>query len=129
MELHHRSGQVARRHFDDACALFTDCLGFDQFVATDHMAIFTQTGTGIDIQLICSDGLDPQHGKHNSHLGFISSRPTEDRESIRQWSDDRGLATELGQWSDRELWIDLPDVFLDFVIEVMDRGILEEPVV
>jgi len=37
------------------------------------------------------------------------------------------LATELGQWSERELWIDLPEVFLDFVIEVMDTSVLDIP--
>jgi hypothetical protein len=128
MELHHRSGQVSRRHFADARALFAECLGFEEFVATEHMSIFHQTGSGIDIQLICSDDFQPQQNKHLSHLGFISSNPRQDRESIRQWSEDRGLTTELGQWSDRELWIDLPEVFLDFVIEVMHRRILEEPV-
>ncbi len=128
MELHHRAGQVARRHFDDARALFVETLGFDQFVATDHMAILHQAGSGIDIQLICSEDFDPQQNKHRSHLGFISTHPMEDREAIRRWCEDRGLVTELGQWSDRELWIDLPDVFLDFVIEVMDRKILDEPV-
>lgn len=129
MELHHRSGQVARQHLVDARALFTECLGFKEFVATDHMSILHQEGSGIDIQLICSDAFQPQQNKHSSHLGFISSQPKDERDSIRQWSEDRGLTVVTGQWSDRELWIDLPDVFLDFVIEVMDRRILEEPVI
>lgn len=128
MQLHHRSGQVARPHFNDARALFVECLGFTEFVATDHMAILHQQGSGIDIQVICSDAFHPQRNKHRSHVGFISSQPTEERDAIRKWSEDRGLTVELGQWSERELWIDLPDVFLDFVIEVMDRKILEEPV-
>ncbi len=128
MELHHRSGQVTRRHFGDARDLFVECLGFDEFVATEHMAILNQAVTGIDIQLLCSDDFEPQHNKHGSHLDFVSSHPVQDRETIRQWSEGRGLVTELGQWSDRELWIDLPEVFLDFVIEVMDRRILDEPV-
>lgn len=128
MELHHRSGQVTRRHFSDACALFVEVLGFRKVLATDTMAILHQSGSGIDIQIICSDSFDPQGNKHQSHIGFISAHPLKDREAIRQWSEDRGLGTTLGQWSDRELWIDLPEVFLDFVIEVMDRRILDESV-
>ncbi len=128
MELHHRAGQVAQQHFDDARSLFTECLGFEEFVATEHMAILHQAGSGIDIQLICSEVFDPQLNKHQSHLGFISSEPKQERDLIQRWSESRGLTVEVGQWSDRELWIDLPDVFLDFVIEVMDRRILEEPV-
>jgi hypothetical protein len=127
MKIHHRSGQVVYRYLDDAVALFVEHLGFEHVLAQDGFAFVRQPGSNVDIQLLAgSSSITPQGNKTHSHIAFISDRPAEEREAMRLWCEGRGLATEQGQWSDRELWIDLPDVFLDFAIEIAHPSLLVE---
>ena len=57
--------------------------------------------------------------KTNAHIAFLSDAPKEDIEEIKQWSENKGVKFRQGGWSDKELWFDLPDVFINFVIEIM----------
>ncbi len=80
----------------------------------------------IDIQVIeTEDKHIPIEKKINTHIAFISDTQKEDVEEIKQWAEDKGIAFRHGGWSDRELWFDLPDVFINFVIEIMHTSIIE----
>jgi hypothetical protein len=58
--------------------------------------------------------------KQEAHLAFISSKPQEDILMLERWFKEKKVKTRLGKWSDREHWIDCPDIFIDFVIEVFN---------
>ena len=78
------------------------------------------------VQLVGMPRSAPQKNKEFSHIGFVTDDPHRDRQDLRDWFKHRGHATEVGQWSDRELWLDVPDVFLDFVIEVFSHEVLSD---
>jgi hypothetical protein len=85
-----------------------------------------QKGLPFDIQLI-EKPTAPQTGqfKVNSHVAFISEDPGALIDKVESWANKNHLAFKRGGWSDRELWFDLPDLFVDFVIEVMHASITE----
>ena len=60
--------------------------------------------------------------KKESHIAFSSDDPRKDLEKIESWFRDKGLDTIKGRWSDDELWIDCPSVFMDFAIEILKTG-------
>jgi len=71
------------------------------------------------VEPLCSDK------KIASHIGFISDNPEAEVERIKKWAEEKGLEFVQGSWSDLEFWFDLPEFFNDFVIEIMNRKILE----
>jgi len=63
--------------------------------------------------------------KIKTHIAFLSDTPKKDIEEIRQWLENRNIDFRQGSWSDKELWFDLPDLFINFVIEIMHTSIVE----
>ena len=63
--------------------------------------------------------------KVNTHIAFLSENPREDILKLEKWADDKGIGFRYGSWSERELWFDLPDIFVNFVIEIMHTSIVE----
>jgi len=80
-----------------------------------------------DIQLVEVDA-EPRRdaARISSHIAFISENPAEHVARIEEWAHTHGLRFEKGGWSERELWFDLPDLFIDFVVEVMHVSVTEE---
>ncbi len=58
--------------------------------------------------------------KKETHLAFSSSNPHNDVLRIVKWFESKGIRTETGKWSDTAYWIDCPDVFCNFCVEVVD---------
>lgn len=56
--------------------------------------------------------------KKETHIAFSSQDPEKDVLIMGDWFNKKGVKTITGRWSDKELWIDCPEVFIDFVIEV-----------
>jgi len=80
----------------------------------------------IDIQIIeTKDQPISIENKTNSHIAFLSYTPKEDIKTIKKWSKDKNIKFRQGGWSDKELWFDLPDLFINFVIEIMHTSIVE----
>ena len=76
----------------------------------------------IDIQIIeTKDKVVPIETKINTHIGFISNNPTKDIKEIASWAEDKKIKFKQGSWSEKELWFDLPDIFTNFVIEIMEK--------
>ncbi|MCK4592390.1 hypothetical protein KAT63_03045 [Candidatus Parcubacteria bacterium] len=63
--------------------------------------------------------------KINTHVAFLSDTPKEDIEEIKQWSEDKSIKFRQDGWSNKELWFDLPDVFVNFVIEIIHTSIIK----
>ena len=78
------------------------------------------------IQIIeTKDKPTPTKRKINTHIAFLSHSPKEDIENIKQWLNSKNIKFKQGGWSDKELWFDLPDVFTNFVIEIMHTSVVE----
>jgi hypothetical protein len=56
--------------------------------------------------------------KQESHIGFRSEYPQKDIEKIETWFINNEIRVKRGYWSEKEQWIDCPDIFVDFVIEI-----------
>lgn len=83
-------------------------------------------GNNSIIQFIETDQMPQKTDeKRNSHLAFLSRDPLKNIHEIQQWLDKKNIKTVTGQWSDKELYIDCPDLFVDFVIEIMHMSVVE----
>ena len=129
MQLHHSAHQVAAGSKDLVAELFTSKLGFREVFRNEYAVLLRQGNTNVDIQFI---GKNPgpgvaQEGKILSHIGFTSDSPSADLKELQEWFRERGYESEIGQFyeeTDMDLWFDVPEVFLDFVIEVVDTQFL-----
>lgn len=132
MEFNQSAAQVAIEHMPDAIALFVEHLGFEEVLRMDGtmadgdftMSVLRAPGTNVDVQLTGMAPIAPQGRKHLSQLGFVSDDAEGDRAGMREWCTSRGLRVVEGEYGPGFLWIDLPDVFMDFVFEIMDRSAL-----
>lgn len=64
--------------------------------------------------------------KRRAHVAFISDDPQSIITAIKTWADSKGIGFREGGWSERERYFDLPDIFINFVVEVMHTSIEEE---
>lgn len=85
-----------------------------------------QEGLTFDIQFIERD-CEPIHIelKRGNHVAFISFDPTKELERIKQWVKRQNKMFVTDSWSDKEHYFDCPEVFVDFVVEIMHRSIVE----
>lgn len=64
--------------------------------------------------------------KRRTHMAFISDDPQGVVNKIKVWAEGKGVEFREGGWSGRERYYDLPDVFINFVVEVMHTSVEEE---
>ena len=64
--------------------------------------------------------------KRQTHVAFLSSSPQDVVDEVRKWASSKGITFQDGGWSDKELYFDLPKLFVNFVVEVMHTSIEEE---
>ncbi len=77
-----------------------------------------------DIQLIEVDASSvPPEEKKNMHIAFLSDAPQEDIAEIKKWAREKKLQFSQGQWSNKELWFDFPDIFTNFVVEILHTSV------
>ena len=75
------------------------------------------------IQLQWTAGRDAD--KLRSQVSFLSETPREALEVLADWARSRGLQAMVGGYSEREFYLDLPEAFVDFVIEAMRPELAE----
>lgn len=63
--------------------------------------------------------------KRKIHIAFISDNPRAVIEKVKRRAETKKLAFREGGWSEIERYFDLPEVFIDFVVEVMHTSIEE----
>jgi hypothetical protein len=85
-----------------------------------------QKSIPIDIQIIeTKDKSIPIKRKINTHIAFLSKTLDGDIKKIKKWSKNKNLKFRHGKWSNKELWFDLPDLFVNFTVEIMDTSIIK----
>ncbi len=60
------------------------------------------------------------------HIAFISDDHHGVIYQVKEWAESKGIAFREGGWSEKERHFDLPELFVNFVIEVMHTSILDE---
>jgi len=119
MQFNHIANRVEARHFESMIALLTEQLGFVVLRRTERSIWLRQPGTNVDLQISSSETEKRDGDKHRSQIAFLSKTPEADLDRLAQWAVAKGMKAVVGSYSSREFYLDLPDVFVDFVIEAM----------
>lgn len=64
--------------------------------------------------------------KKRTHIAFLSDNPQAVIDKIDAWAKSKNIKFRHGGWSDIERYFDLPDIFTNFVVEVMHTSIEKE---
>lgn len=126
--LHHVAKRIQSNTLEKAIEMF-ETLGLVVVYRPERMrwAMVAQDGLAFNIQLAeVKDKPVEGSQKIGSHVAFISNHPSEVIQQVEEWAQSKNLKFSKGGWSERELWFDLPEIFVDWVVEVMHTSILEE---
>ena len=64
--------------------------------------------------------------KRKVRIAFLCDTPQELINKIEAWAKSKNIQFRQGGWSAKEKYFDLPDIFVNFVVEVMHTSIEEE---
>jgi hypothetical protein len=119
VKFNHVANRVNTRHFLVIVAMLKDELGFVELRQTERSIWLRQPGTNVDLQLSRSETVHRDADKQRSQVSFLSDTPQEALATLAAWLRARGLEATVGSYSDREFYLDVPDAFVDFVLEAM----------
>jgi len=125
MRFNHVANRLDPRHFEVVVEMLTGRLGFVELRRTERAIWLRQPGTNVDLQFSRSDTANRDDDKRRSQVSFLSDTPREDLAALAAWLQARGLAAEVGAYSDREFYLDAPAAFVDFVVEAMTPDLAE----
>ena len=125
MRFNHVANRLAREHFDAVVEMLATCLGFVPLRRTERAIWLRQPGSNIDLQFSRSDTTARDPDKLRSQVSFLSDTPEQDLVVLQGWLEARGIAAQVGAYSDREFYLDAPAAFVDFVIEAMTPDLAE----
>ncbi|PCJ14978.1 MAG: hypothetical protein COB02_18515 [Candidatus Cloacimonadota bacterium] len=126
-KLHHFAYNIKPNSLERVLELF-DLLACTQSYREDNQrwCMIWQKPLNIDIQIIeTNDPCVPTEIKKSTHIAFLSDTPKEDIKHINEWAKKKNLNFSHGGWSDKELWFDFPDLFINFVIEIMHTSVVD----
>lgn len=119
MQFNHVANRIDARYFETVVALLTERLGFVVLRRTERSIWLRQPGGNVDLQLSRSETEHRDADKLRSQVSFLSDNPRADLLRLAEWAQAKGLKAMVGGYSEREFYLDLPEAFVDFVIEAM----------
>jgi hypothetical protein len=135
MELNHCAFRVYRKDFEMVISFFTEKLGFKVLRRKGAVIWMRQGEATVDIQLSASDtkpetqnlDIDRLRGKDHrelcdksrSQIAFLSEQPEKELQQLAAEIEKKGYKTIVLGYSEKEFFLDIPEVFIDFVIEAM----------
>jgi hypothetical protein len=128
MRFNHTAHRLDAAHFETVVELFVGQLGFVVLRRTERSIWLRQPGSNIDIQFSRSETAHRDADKLRSQVSFLSDTPEAALKTLAAWAEARGLAATVGAYSDREFYLDLPEAFVDWVLEAMRPELADYPV-
>ncbi|KQY21087.1 hypothetical protein [Rhizobium sp. Root482] len=125
MKLNHFSNRVEDTYFDIVVEMLKTELGFIELRRTERSIWMRQAGANVDLQFSRSEVVNRDADKRGSQVAFLSEAPRADLERLVAWLRGKGLDATVGQWSDKEFFLDVPAAFIDFVIEAITPDIAD----
>ena len=119
LKLNHAANRLDAKHFETIVEMLKTKLGFVELRRTERAIWLRQPGANVDLQFSRSLSANRDTDKLRSQVSFLSETPREDLEELAAWTHERGLKAAVGAYSDREFYLDVPEAFVDFVIEAM----------
>src|SRR4051812_30279005 len=128
--LHHYCQDIARGQLHNVVEMYK-LLGFDVVYTPPGDAGWIMIGQpqlrfAIQVAEVDDTPVTDIGDKIKTHVAFLSENPQRVIDLIPAWAEKKGLRFREGGWSERERWFDLPDVFVNFVAEVMHTSVEEE---
>lgn len=125
--LHHYCQDIAKGHLKDVVEMYA-LLGFDVVYDPGGKAGWIMVGQkqlrfAIQIAEVPNAPIADIDTKRQTHVAFISDDPQAVVKKVQQWAESKGFKFRQGQWSPIEIFFDLPDIFINFVVEVMHTSI------
>ncbi|WP_018185110.1 hypothetical protein [Kaistia granuli] len=128
MRFNHVANRLDAKHFETIVDLFIQQLGFVELRRTEGVIWMRQPGANIDLQFCQSVETRRDEDKRRSQVSFLSETPRQALEDLAAWLRQRGLEANVGAYSDREFYLDVPEALVDFVIEAMRPELADYPV-
>ena len=119
MQLNHFAHRVATRHFDTIVDMLKENLQFVELRRGTSAIHMRQPGANVDLQFTRSDTGGGDADKRLSQVSFLSETPEAHLKKLAAWARARGLEGSVGSYSTKEFYLDIPEAFVDFVIEAM----------
>lgn len=128
--LHHYCQNITRGHLADVVEMYK-LLDFDVVYDPGHNAGWIMVGQkqprfAIQITEVDAVPIQDIDIKKRTHVAFISDDLQAVIKKIKEWATNKGFAFREGGWSEIERFYDLPDIFVNFVVEVMHTSIEEK---
>ncbi len=127
-KLHHYCQNIKKGYLDDVAEMYK-LLGFDVVYTPSEgdWIMMGQSQLRFAIQITQVDDIPIQdiEIKKRTHIAFLSDNPQEVLDKVKAWADGKGIKYRDSGWSEIERWFDLPDIFTNFVVEVMHTSIEE----
>ena len=118
MIFNHVANRLNVQYFETVVEMLKVKLGFLELRRTERAIWLRQPGANVDLQFSRSVVANRDEDKIRSQVSFLSETPRAELESLATWAEGRGMRAVVGSYSDREFFLDAPDAFVDFVIEV-----------
>ncbi|MDX1822557.1 MAG: hypothetical protein R3197_16795 [Paracoccaceae bacterium] len=125
MKLNHVANRLDSGHFDVIVEMLKTQLGLIELRRNERCIWMRQPGANVDLQFTTSEISNRDTDKRGSQVAFLSETPQDDLNVLLRWLKDHGLDATIGQWSEREFYLDVPAAFIDFVIEAMTPDMAE----
>ncbi len=119
MKFNHVANRLDPRYFDTVTEMLKSQLGFVELRRTERSIWLRQPGTNVDLQFSRSDTGNRDPDKRRSQVSFLSDTPRAALDDLAAWAEAHGLHATVGAYSDKEFFLDMPEAFVDFVIEAM----------
>jgi hypothetical protein len=119
LQFNHVANRLDVRHFETVIAMFKELLDFSELRRTERAIWLRQPGANVDLQFSRSEISKRDSDKIRSQVSFLDDHPKAALEGLANWARQHGMEAEVGSYSDREFYLDIPDAFIDFVVEAM----------
>src|SRR5579863_2670044 len=126
--LHHYCQNITKGHLNDVVEMYK-LLGLDvAYVPPNNdwiMVAQKPLNFAIQITQVTDKPVENIDTKRQAHIAFLSDNPKEVVGKVKSWAESKGFKFREGGWTEKELYFDLPDIFINFVVEVMHTSIEE----
>ena len=125
--LHHYCQNISQGHLDDVVEMYK-LLGFEVVYTPKGDMEWIMVGQkqlrfAIQITQVSDKPIQDIEIKKRTHIAFLSDDPQAVLNKVKSWAETKGLRYREGGWSEIERYFDLPDIFTNFVVEVMHTSI------
>lgn len=119
LRFNHVANRVNSGHFSAVVDMLVQQLGFVELGRTERAVWLRQLGTNVDLQFSRSGTGHRDHDRQRPQISFLSDTPETDLNRLASWFHTRELTAQVGAYSDREFYLDVPTAFVHFVVEAI----------